>query len=301
MAEAIEYGRTQVVPLVPAPGGGAATSSAAAADRELLEDATALLAYDDPATGPTGGQLVHGWLRCCTGEPPRGAGPCTGPLHPTQKLGSLALLRATPARCIPSNPLLAPLPLPPSLPPGYLLTPAHRAELAAELNRAILVHSGRSEDSALEAILRQATAALQVGAGQAAWGGGGVLSGWLPCSQALLTLRLVQHGELLVLWPTAPAFIFCCTQCAGVEAKRAPRGAAAGCADAAAAAAGAAAAGRRVRHGSRVGRSERQCSGVRSGSHRWQAAHRPWPCSAPCPAAALFRLLCSAHAPCPPS
>jgi len=150
---------------------------------------------------------------------------------------------------IPLTPASLPCPACPSI-PGYMLLPAHRSELAAALNRAILVHSGRSEDSALEAILRQATAALQVGAGQAAWGGGGVLSGWLPCSQALLTLRLVQHGELLVLWPTAPAFIFCCTQCAGVEAKRAPRGAAAGCADAAAAAAGAAAAGSTLTGGS---------------------------------------------------
>ncbi|PRW56754.1 Ran-binding 10 [Chlorella sorokiniana] len=99
-AEAIEYGRTHVVPLLDAPAsgsGGSSSSSVSAADRELLEDATALLAYDDPATGPT----------------------------------------------------------------GYMLLPAHRSELAAALNRAILVHSGRSEDSALEAILRQATTALQ--------------------------------------------------------------------------------------------------------------------------------------------
>ncbi|KAL4443421.1 hypothetical protein ABPG75_011158 [Micractinium tetrahymenae] len=98
VAEAIEFGREQVVPLVAAgPGGGAVSSAAAAADRELLEDATALLAYDDPTTGPT----------------------------------------------------------------GYLLLPGHRGELAAALNRAILAHSGRSEDSALEAAVRQAGAALQ--------------------------------------------------------------------------------------------------------------------------------------------
>lgn len=59
-AEAIEYGRTHVVPLLDAPpggsdSGGGGSSSVTAADRELLEDATALLAYDDPATGPTGG------------------------------------------------------------------------------------------------------------------------------------------------------------------------------------------------------------------------------------------------------
>jgi hypothetical protein len=45
---------------------------------------------------------------------------------------------------------------------GYLLQPAHRSELAAALGRAILAHSGRSEDSALEAMARQATAVLQV-------------------------------------------------------------------------------------------------------------------------------------------
>lgn len=54
MAEAIEFGRDQVVPLVASEPGGGASSAAAAADRELLEDATALLAYDDPTTGPTG-------------------------------------------------------------------------------------------------------------------------------------------------------------------------------------------------------------------------------------------------------
>jgi hypothetical protein len=45
-------------------------------------------------------------------------------------------------------------------PAGYLLQPAHRAELAAAVNRAVLAHSGRSEDSPLERISRQATAAL---------------------------------------------------------------------------------------------------------------------------------------------
>jgi hypothetical protein len=47
---------------------------------------------------------------------------------------------------------------------GYLLLPGHREELAGALNRAILAHSGRREDSALEAVSRQAHAALQVGA-----------------------------------------------------------------------------------------------------------------------------------------
>ncbi|KAL4429173.1 hypothetical protein ABPG77_010152 [Micractinium sp. CCAP 211/92] len=93
VAEAIEFGRQHVVPLLAA-GPGAAP---AAADRELLEDATALLAYDDPAAAPT----------------------------------------------------------------GYLLLPGHRSELASALNRAILAHSGRSEDSALEAVARQAGAVLQ--------------------------------------------------------------------------------------------------------------------------------------------
>jgi hypothetical protein len=75
VAEAVEFGRTHVVPLAAAaPSSGSGTSSssssgaaaAAAADRELLEDATALLAYDDPTTGPTGGRacllLGAGWL-----------------------------------------------------------------------------------------------------------------------------------------------------------------------------------------------------------------------------------------------
>jgi hypothetical protein len=42
-----------------------------------------------------------------------------------------------------------------------MLLPGHRSELAAALNRAILAHSGRSEDSALECLTRQATAVLQ--------------------------------------------------------------------------------------------------------------------------------------------
>ena len=70
VAEAVEYGRTHVVPLAaaaPSSGSGSSASSAAAAaaaDRELLEDATALLAYDDPTTGPTGGlaRLLAGWM-----------------------------------------------------------------------------------------------------------------------------------------------------------------------------------------------------------------------------------------------
>lgn len=56
VAEAIEYGRAHVVPLASPSDSG----TAAAADRELLEDATALLAYDDPTTGPTG---AWGWAR----------------------------------------------------------------------------------------------------------------------------------------------------------------------------------------------------------------------------------------------
>lgn len=58
MAEAIQFGREQVVPLLAAGPGGA--GGAAPADRELLEDATALLAYDDPSTGPTG-RSDSGW------------------------------------------------------------------------------------------------------------------------------------------------------------------------------------------------------------------------------------------------
>ncbi|EFN58155.1 hypothetical protein CHLNCDRAFT_34313, partial [Chlorella variabilis] len=54
VAEAIEYGRAHVVPLASPSDSG----TAAAADRELLEDATALLAYDDPTTGPTGYMLL---------------------------------------------------------------------------------------------------------------------------------------------------------------------------------------------------------------------------------------------------
>ena len=103
-AEAIEYGRTHVVPLLGPPsgsgsgsgsGGGGGGSSAAAADRELLEDATALLAYDDPATGPTGG-----------------AGLCVGPmlLHDTGAPPVVACMPAyyTPALISPSAPSPAP-------------------------------------------------------------------------------------------------------------------------------------------------------------------------------------------------
>ncbi|KAI3427988.1 hypothetical protein D9Q98_006376 [Chlorella vulgaris] len=99
VADAIDHGRSHVVPLVSngSGGGGGGSAAAAAAERELLEDATALLAYEDPTTGPT----------------------------------------------------------------GYMLLPGHRSELAAALNRAILAHSGRSEDSALECLTRQATAVLQ--------------------------------------------------------------------------------------------------------------------------------------------
>lgn len=55
----------QVVPLGVGPQGGSGvaassgSASMAAADRELLEDATALLAYDDPSAGPTG--ALVGW------------------------------------------------------------------------------------------------------------------------------------------------------------------------------------------------------------------------------------------------
>ncbi|PSC72505.1 Ran-binding 10 [Micractinium conductrix] len=103
VAEAIEYGRTHVVPLGVGPQGGSGvaassgSASMAAADRELLEDATALLAYDDPSAGPT----------------------------------------------------------------GYILLPAHRNELAATVDRALLAHSGRCAESALEAATRQASATLQ--------------------------------------------------------------------------------------------------------------------------------------------
>lgn len=56
MADAIDHGRSHVVPLVSngSGGGGGGSAAAAAAERELLEDATALLAYEDPTTGPTG-------------------------------------------------------------------------------------------------------------------------------------------------------------------------------------------------------------------------------------------------------
>jgi hypothetical protein len=59
VAEAIDHGRSHVVPLVSnggggGGGGGGGSAAAAAAERELLEDATALLAYEDPTTGPTG-------------------------------------------------------------------------------------------------------------------------------------------------------------------------------------------------------------------------------------------------------
>jgi hypothetical protein len=65
VAEAIEWGRSRVVPLVG--GDGGAGGPAAASDRELLEDATALLAYDDPATGPTGARNKEGGIRMCNG------------------------------------------------------------------------------------------------------------------------------------------------------------------------------------------------------------------------------------------
>ena len=67
MAEAIEFGREALVPLVPAPGPGAPPT--AAADRELLEDATALLAYDDPTTSPTGALATAGRAAAAAAAP----------------------------------------------------------------------------------------------------------------------------------------------------------------------------------------------------------------------------------------
>lgn len=67
-----------------------------------------------------------------------------------------------------------------------MLLPSHRSELAATLNRAILAHSGRSEDSALEAIARQASAALQVLRWALERGGLGSLGlCWLSCGVLL--------------------------------------------------------------------------------------------------------------------
>lgn len=157
VAEAIEYGRTHVVPLTAGGAGGAAgAASAAAAERELLEDATALLAYDDPSTAPTGACVMHGrrvlasGMRAASGHP-----------------GTFVIVAVF---CRMLN-LPSSSPDPATPPPGYLLLPGHRGELAAALNRAILAHSGRSADSALEALARQAGAVLQVGGGKEGWGG----------------------------------------------------------------------------------------------------------------------------------
>ena len=69
-------------------------------------------------------------------------------------------------------------------PAGYILTAGHRGELAAALNRAILVHSGRREDSALEAIARQATAALAE-----------LKRGGHPAAQLLDVQAILQQGR----------------------------------------------------------------------------------------------------------
>ena len=81
--EAIEYARSHVVPLLsatqlpppqqqhPEPASVGAPRSLSSdvraawpspADRELLEDATALLAYEDASTAPTG--VANGRVRC---------------------------------------------------------------------------------------------------------------------------------------------------------------------------------------------------------------------------------------------
>ena len=189
-AEAIEYGRTHVVPLLDAPAGGGSgsggsSSSAAPADRELLEDATALLAYDDPATGPTGGCCGTGWVSWQV----LGAAAFVERRNSCRVLGHPApaprpaLLPQTSCMCCALASHVYPFPLFPFPPTGYMLLPGHRSELAAALNRAILVHSGRSEDSALEAILRQATAALQVGAAGGCRSGVGSSDGRQPQQQ----------------------------------------------------------------------------------------------------------------------
>lgn len=171
VAEAIEWGRSRVVPLVGG-GAGGAGGTGAAADRELLEDATALLAYDEPATGPTGESCCC----CCReGGSREGVGPWRGPATSSQRCSGSSVphgLRAAgePAarhpvqrRCqrgLPAtDPNASPAPSRNS-PAGYLLQAAHRAELAAAVNRAVLAYSGRGEDSALERISRQATEAL---------------------------------------------------------------------------------------------------------------------------------------------
>lgn len=92
---------------------------------------------------------------------PAGRGACElhTPRVPRRSPPRLAAGRSL--RCL-VKPALPPLPWVPHAPSGYLLLPGHRSELAAALNRAILAHSGRSEDSALEAAARQAGAVLQV-------------------------------------------------------------------------------------------------------------------------------------------
>ena len=75
-----------------------------------------------------------------------------------------------------------------------MLLPGHREELAGALNRAILAHSGRREDSGLEAVSRQAHAALQVGA----WGClpaclPGSMEGWRGWAGEQLAACLCVH------------------------------------------------------------------------------------------------------------
>lgn len=94
VAEAIEFGRAHVVPLAAASGGG----SSGAADRELLEDATALLAYDDPATGPTGARSGRG-RQGRGGQPLRQRQPaiCSRAVTPTWRAATRRPCRCPPA------------------------------------------------------------------------------------------------------------------------------------------------------------------------------------------------------------
>lgn len=144
---------------------------------------------------------------------------------------------------------------------GYLLLPGHRGELAAALDRAILAHSGRSEESALEAVARQAGAALQVrlfvsvrslraaaAHHVAPPSDSAVCAGYAraACAVAAVMVSCGQpfapacpHPEVASLLPLPPPP-------AGAQAQRAPSGTAAGCAvGAAAGARSTAAAGQR--------------------------------------------------------